>query len=110
MATFNILDLCNPISYIYQMIRRFRHKGLERFFQDGDTSGINAQHAARLRRLLTSLNISAGPAGMSLPGYRLHQLKGERRGEWAVSVSGNWRLVFEFEGEDVTNVDLVDYH
>jgi proteic killer suppression protein len=92
------------------MIRRFRHRGLERFFLSSDMSGINAQHAARLRRLLTSLNTSAGPAGMNLPGYRLHRLRGDRRGQWAVSVSGNWRLVFEFEGEDATNVDLVDYH
>jgi proteic killer suppression protein len=92
------------------MIRRFRHKGVERFFLSGDTSGINAQHAARLRRLLTTLNRSVGPAGMNLPGYRLHQLKGERAGQWAVSLSGNWRLVFEFEGDDATNVDLVDYH
>ena len=92
------------------MIRRFRHKGLERFFASGDSSGINAQHAARLRRLLTQLNASTGPAGMNLPGYRLHQLKGERRGQWAVSVSGNWRLVFDFEGDDATQVDLVDYH
>ncbi len=47
---------------------------------------------------------------MNLPGYRLHQLKGDREEQWAVSISGNWRLVFEFEGEDATNVDLVDYH
>ena len=92
------------------MIRRFRHKGVEQFFRSGGTSGINAQYAARLRRLLTTLNRSVGPAGMSLPGYRLHRLKGERAGQWAVSVSGNWRLVFEFEGDDATNVDLVDYH
>lgn len=92
------------------MIRRFRHRGLERFFESGETSGINAQHAARLRRLLTSLNTSAGPAGMNLPGYRLHCLRGDREGQWAVSVSGNWRLVFEFEDKDATNVDLVDYH
>ena len=92
------------------MIGEFRHKGLERFFQSGDTRGINAQHAARLRRLLTTLNASTGPAGMNLPGYRLHRLKGERKEQWAVSVSGNWRLVFEFEGENATDVDLVDYH
>jgi toxin HigB-1 len=92
------------------VIRRFRHNGVERFFRSGDTSGINAQHAARLRRLLTTLNRSVGPAGMNLPGYRLHRLKGERAGQWSVSVSGNWRLVFEFEGDDATNVDLVDYH
>lgn len=92
------------------MIRRFRHRGLERFFQNGDTSGITSQHAARLRRLLTSLNTSTGPAGMNLPGYRLHRLRAEREGQWAVSLSGNWRIVFEFEDDDATNVDLVDYH
>ena len=92
------------------MIRRFRHKGLERFFRDGNTSGINSQQAAKLRRLLTQLNVSTGPAGMNVPGFRLHQLKGDRRGEWAVSVSGNWRLVFVFDGEDASDVDLVDYH
>jgi proteic killer suppression protein len=92
------------------MIKRFRHKGLARFFETGDTRGINAQHAAWLRILLTSLNTARSSADMNLPGYRLHQLKGERKGQWAVSVSGNWRLVFVFDGEDVTNVDLVDYH
>lgn len=92
------------------MIRRFRHKGLERFFHSGDTSGINAQPAARVRRLLTTLNVSTGPTGMNLPGYRLHRLRGDRTAQWAVSVSGNWRLVFEFDDVDATDVDLVDYH
>jgi proteic killer suppression protein len=92
------------------MIRRFRHRGLERFFQSGDASGIGPQHTARLRRLLTSLNTTAGPSGMNLPGYRLHRLRGDREGQWAVSLSGNWRIVFEFEDDDATNVDLVDYH
>ena len=92
------------------MITRFRHKGLARFFDSGDTSGINAQHAARLHRLLTTLNVSTGPVGMNLPGYRLHRLRGEREGQWAVSVSGNWRLVFEFDEAGATDVDLVDYH
>jgi proteic killer suppression protein len=92
------------------MIKRFRHKGLARFFETGDTRGINAQQAAWLRILLTSLSSARSPADMNMPGYRLHQLKGERRGQWAVSVSGNWRLVFVFEDEDVTSVDLVDYH
>jgi|GEM_PF-48755 proteic killer suppression protein len=104
------LDKCHLISYMLQMIKRFRHGGLERFFRSGDTSGIDPRQAARLRRLLTSLNVSTGPSGMNLPGYRLHRLKGEREGQWAVSVSGNWRLVFAFEDENATAVDLVDYH
>jgi toxin HigB-1 len=92
------------------MIKIFRHRGLRRFFEDGDASGINAQFVAKLRRQLTVLNGSASPNDMDLPGYRLHALKGERKGQWAVWVSGNWRLVFEFEAGDVINVDLVDYH
>jgi len=60
--------------------------------------------------MLVLLDRGTSPAALSLPGYRLHQLKGERKGEWAASVSGNWRLVFEFDGEDAVNVDLVDYH
>jgi proteic killer suppression protein len=92
------------------MILRFRHKGLERLFATGDSRGINTQHAAWIHVLLTTLNASTNPAGMNLPGCQLHPLKGKRKGQWAVSVSGNWRLVFEFDGENATNVDLVDYH
>ncbi|MFI5400768.1 MAG: type II toxin-antitoxin system RelE/ParE family toxin [SAR324 cluster bacterium] len=92
------------------MILRFRHKGLERFFTTGDARGISTQHAEWIRVLLTTLNVSTNPAGMNLPGMRLHPLKGKRKGKWAVSVSANWRLVFEFDGENATNVDLVDYH
>lgn len=92
------------------MIKKFRHKRLARFFETGDTRGINAQHATWLRIILTSLNSAQEPADMNLPGYRLHQFKGERKGQWAVSVSGNWRLVFVFEDKDITDVDLVDYH
>ena len=76
----------------------------------GDTSGVNAQHVRKLRQILLALNNATNPAGMNLPGLRLHPLRGERRGQWAVSVSGNWRVVFEFDGADATDVDPVDYH
>jgi proteic killer suppression protein len=92
------------------MIVRFRHKGLEQLFTNGDTSGVSAQQVRKLRQILSFLNVSQEPADMNLPGFRLHPLKGERKGQWAVSVTGNWRIVFEFEDENVTNVDLVDYH
>jgi toxin HigB-1 len=92
------------------MILRIRHKGLERLYTRGDAKGINAQHANRLRVILAALATAGVPADMNLPGLRLHPLTGNRKGQWAVSVSGNWRVVFEFEGENVTNVDLVDYH
>jgi proteic killer suppression protein len=64
----------------------------------------------RLRLILAALETSSGPADMNLPGLRLHPLKGERRGQWAAWVSGNWRVVFEFDNGNVTNVDLIDYH
>ncbi len=92
------------------MILRFRHKGLERFFTTGDTSGINPQFAKKLRRMLLLLDESTEPNGMNLPGYRLHPLKGDRKGQWAVWVSGNWRLIFAFEGANASDVDFDDYH
>jgi len=92
------------------MIKSFRHKGLERFFSTGTTRGIDTHYAAKLRRLLTALQTASVPADLSQPNYRLHQLHGDRRGQWSMWVSGNWRLVFEFDGTDVIDVDLVDYH
>jgi proteic killer suppression protein len=92
------------------MILRFRHKGLERLFRTGDHRGVNAQHVRRISHILAMLNVSDKPEDMDLPGFRLHALEGTRKGQWAVSVSGNWRIVFEFSGEDATHVDLVDYH
>jgi toxin HigB-1 len=92
------------------MIVRIRHKGLQRFYETGDMRGINAKHAAWLRILLTAMEAASVPEALNNPGFRLHPLKGERSGQWAVSVSGNWRLVFEFDGANITNVDLVDYH
>jgi proteic killer suppression protein len=92
------------------MIRSFRHKGLKQFFTTGKTRGINAEHADKLRRLLATLHTAQAPEDLGAPSHRLHQLKGERQGQWAVWVSGNWRLVFEFDGMDAVNVDLVDYH
>lgn len=92
------------------MIRRFRHKGLERLFTSGDTSGVNPQLATKLRRMLVLLDKGKDPSALNAPGYRLHQLKGDHKGQWAATVSGNWRLTFEFEDGHATQVDLVDYH
>ncbi len=92
------------------MIVRFRHKGLERLFTKGDTSGVSARQVRKLQQVLAFLNVSEEPADMNLPGFRLHRLKGGRKGQWAVSVTGNLRIVFEFEGKNAANVDLLDYH
>lgn len=92
------------------MIRSFKHKGLERFFSKDDHRGIPARNGPRIERMLDRLDASAAPADMDLPGFRFHALKGERAGEFAVSVSGNWRLTFGFDGEDAVDVNLEDYH
>ena len=64
----------------------------------------------RIRGILTHLDVAQQPADLALPGYGLHPLKGARKGEWSVSVSGNWRVTFKFDGIDVTDVNYEDYH
>jgi len=92
------------------MIKSFRHRGLERFFLRGTKAGIQAKHANRLRLILARLHASTSPQDMNLPGLRLHELTGKRKGTWSVSVSGNWRITFQFDGEDAVVVDYEDYH
>ena len=92
------------------MIRGFKHKGLGRFFETGIQSGIKAQHAERLRLIVAALNAATDSRDMALPGLNLHPLKGNRKGAWAVSVSGNWRVTFRFVGKDADTVDYEDYH
>jgi len=91
-------------------IQSFRHKGLECFFVGGKKSGIQVSQAKRLRMILGRLSVATEPRDMDLPGLNLHPLKGPRRGRWAVKVSGNWRVTFEFLGKDVEKVDYEDYH
>jgi len=92
------------------MIISFIHKGLERFYRTGKTSGIQSKHTKRLRLILTNLDQAESPNDMSLPGLRLHELKGSRKGVWSVSVSGNWRVTFRFTGKDIEIVNYEDYH
>jgi toxin HigB-1 len=92
------------------MIRSFRHKGLKLLFEDGSRRGVRAGHADRIERILARLDQASEPRHMDLPGFRLHPLKGEWAGFWAVSVSGNWRVVFRFEGGHARDVGLTDYH
>lgn len=92
------------------MIRSFKHKGLERFFTKGIKAGIQAKHAERLRLILAWLNSATRPEDMGLPGLNLHPLSGDRKGTWAVKVSGNWRVTFTFIGKDAEVVDYEDYH
>ena len=92
------------------MIRSFKHKGLAKFFEAGSNAGIQSAHAERLRLILGRLNVAVKAEDMGLPGLRLHPLKGERKGTWAVWVSGNWRVTFRFVGADAEVVDYEDYH
>ncbi|MBI5854999.1 MAG: type II toxin-antitoxin system RelE/ParE family toxin [Nitrospirae bacterium] len=92
------------------MIRRFAHKGLERFYRTGSKAGIQAKHADRLRLIVSNLDQAESAEHMALPGLALHQLKGDRKGIWAVKVSGNWRVTFHFADEHADMVHYEDYH
>ena len=92
------------------MIKGFRHKGLQRFFENGSKSGIQAQHERRLRLMLSRLDDATESKDMEAAGWKLHALKGSLKGHWAVWVDGNWRLTFTFEGKDAVLVDYQDYH
>ena len=93
------------------VIRSFRHAGLEKFFRTGSKAGIQPSQASKLRLQLTTLNTAQtlGDIGR-FESWSLHALKGEMSGKWAISVNGNWRIVFEFHENDVHIVDYRDYH
>jgi proteic killer suppression protein len=91
------------------VIRSFRHRGLKRLWE-GDPSRVGAALRSRLENVLAVLDAAATPADLDIPGYRLHALKGELKGLWSVTVSGNWRVTFRVDGGNVLDVDLTDYH
>ena len=101
---------CNVLDYNIGLISSFNHKGLEGFFIRGSYKAIPAQYAARIERILDRLDAAVVPEDMDLPGYRFHELKGKRKGCYAVFVSGNWRITFMFDGDNAIRVDLEDYH
>jgi proteic killer suppression protein len=92
------------------VISSFRHRGLQKFFLTGSKAGIRPEHADRVRLILGWLSAAANPQDMNLPGLRLHLLKGAMKGRWSISVSGNWRVTFAFEGKNAVLVDYEDYH
>lgn len=92
------------------MIRTFRSRGLKRLHDQDDSSRLRADQVGRIRNALADLDSARSPRDLSMPRYRLHQLRGNLRGFWSIRVTGNWRIVFRFEGDDVYDVDLVDYH
>ena len=92
------------------MIKKFNHKGLKKLFESGSVASIKPQHAARLRRILALLETADSIDDMDLPGLNLHVLKGNRKGTYAVEVTGNWRVTFNIVDGDVFDVSYEDYH
>ena len=92
------------------MIVSFRHKGLKRLFELGDRSLVRADLLRRIENIPATLDAADSLRALDLPGYRLHPLKGDRKGFWAVTVRANWRIVFRIEGGDAFDVELTDYH
>jgi proteic killer suppression protein len=92
------------------LIRSIRHKGLKRLHEDDDPRGVAAEHVVKLRDILARLDAARAAADMDMPGFRLHPLKGERKGRWSVTVRANWRVIFRFADRDAFDVDYLDYH
>ena len=92
------------------MIRSFRHRGLKRFYEHGDRNLIRSDLHDRVEVMLAQLDVAGSAEAMRLPPYRLHALKGKRKGYWSVTVNANWRIIFRSEDGDVHDVELIDYH
>jgi proteic killer suppression protein len=92
------------------MVRNFRHKGLQRLFQDDDGSKLPPDMVARIRLILSTLHAAQAIEAMDIPTFRLHPLKGELKGFFSVTVRANWRIIFRFEGGEAFDIDFVDYH
>jgi len=92
------------------VIRSIRHKGLKRLYEDDDPRGVMREHTAKLRDILVRLDAASMVADMDLPGFRLHPLKGDFKGFWAVTVRANWRIIFRLAEGDALDVDYLDYH
>jgi proteic killer suppression protein len=105
-----LLDMRYITRYAETVILSIRHKGLKWLYEDDDARGVTREHLEKLRDILGRLDAAASPADMDLPGFRLHPLKGELRGFWAVTVRANWRVIFRFAGPNAVDVDYLDYH
>ncbi|HDL8237773.1 TPA: type II toxin-antitoxin system RelE/ParE family toxin [Yersinia enterocolitica] len=92
------------------MIKSWKHKGLQRFFETGSAAGINPQHVKRIRDRLRFIDLAETIEDVNVAGYKLHPLQGEREGIWSVTVSGNWRITFEFTAGDAFIINYEDYH
>ena len=91
------------------MIKSFVHKGLEQFFLTGNKAGVQPPHANRIRLILAQLHQARSIDDLRIPTLRLHELKGDRRGAWSVTVQANWRITFRFAAGDAEALDYEDY-
>lgn len=92
------------------MILNFKHKGLRLLYEDDIPRRVHPEHVEKPKNILARLDVAANPDEMNVPDFRLHPLKGDRTGEWAVTVRANWRVTFRFDGADVSDDDYEDYH
>ena len=92
------------------MIKSFKHKGLKQYFTKDEKKLLDANDLPKIERILDLLDAAICAQDMNIPGWKLHELKGNRTGEWSVAVRANWRITFRFEKGDVYDVNLEDYH
>ncbi len=92
------------------MVGNFKHRGLRRLYERGDRSRINPNYVGKIELILADMDASETLEHMRRPGYRLHELKGDMKGLYAVEVSGNWRIIFRFKDGEASDIDLIDYH
>lgn len=92
------------------MIQSFKSKSLKSLFEKGDSSKVRTDLLRKVENILTRLHASKEIKDMNAPGLNLHELKGDRKGTWSVTVKANWRITFTFNNEDGFDVDLEDYH
>jgi proteic killer suppression protein len=104
------IDSCNVTHYTQAVIQSIRHKGLKRLYEDDDSRGVIREHIEKLRDILARLDAASTISDLDLPGFRLHPLKGELKGCWAITVRANWRVIFRFVAGNALDIDYVDYH
>jgi proteic killer suppression protein len=96
--------------YCLNMIRRFGHRGLRRLYENDDRRGVSSELVEKTARVLARLDVATRPEQLNLPSFRLHRLEGDLAGYWSVTVEGEWKIIFGFDVENTTDVDLVEYH
>jgi len=92
------------------MIVNLKHRGLKRFFEEDDPRKLPAEMVERIKAILARLHQAEVIEDMNVHSYKLHPLKGSRKGEWGVTVRANWRITFRFEEGHALDVNFEDYH